>query len=137
MGKGSPEFPEIFILRPIRHCMKPGSLQHRTGKCVFCTDTRIKFLGSPFAQLAFDIINTLVQTRYRVKRSREFPQISIFGPVRRCMKSGTLQPRTGKCAFCTDIRITILGSPFSQLPFDMIIALVQTRYRAKKKPRIS
>ena len=117
--------------------MKPGSLQPRTGKCAFYTDTRITFLGSPFPQVPFDIIIAFVQTRYRGKRSPEFPQISIFGPVRRCMKPGSLRPHTGKCAFCTDTPITFLGSPFPQLPFGITIAMVQTPYRRKKKPRIS
>ena len=125
MGKGSPEFPPIFIFRLISCSMKPSSLQPRTGKYAFCTDIRITFLGSPFPHLPFDIIIALVQTRNRGKKRPKFPQISIIGLVRRCMKPVSLQPHTGKCAFCTDTRITFLGSPFPQLPFDIIITLVQ------------
>ena len=71
------------------------------------------------------------------KRSPEFSQISIFGHFRRLMKAGSLQPHIGKWAFCNDIRITFLGSPFPQLPFDIIFSLVQTRYRGKRKTQIS
>ena len=137
MEKKSAEFPQISIFGPVRRCMKPGSLQHHTGKCAFCIDTRFTFLGSPFPQLPFDIIIALVQHGTVEKWCPEFSQISIFGPVRHCMKPGSLQPHTGKSAFCTDSRITFLGSPFPQLPFYIMITFVQTRYRGKKKRQIS
>ena len=115
--------------------MKPGSLQPRTGKCAFCTDTRNTLLGATFPQLPFDIIIALVQTRYRGERKpRIFSNFNC--PIQRCLKVGSLMPRTGMCAFCTDTRITFLGSPFPQLPFDMIITLVQIRCRGEMKPRI-
>ena len=137
MEKRSPEFSQISIFGHVRRFMKPGSLQPHIGKWAFCTDIRITFLGSPFPQLLFDIVITLVQIRYRGKGRPEFPQISTLGPVCRCMKPGSYQPRTGKCAFCTNTRITCLGSPFPQLTFDIIVALVHTRYRGERKPRIS
>ena len=135
MEKGRPEFPQISIFSPVRRCMKPGSLQPGTWKCAFCTDTGITFLGSPFPQLPFDMIIALEQTRYPGKRKTRISLNFNIGPVRRCMKPGSLQPRAGKCAFCTDTRITFLGSPFPQLRSDIVIALVQTRYREEMKPR--
>ena len=137
MGKGRPEFPQISILGPVRRCIKPGSLQPHTEKCAFCTDVRITFLGSPFPQLPFDITIALVQIRYRGERKPLISSNFHCWPIRRCMKPGSLQPHTGKCSFYTDIRIKFFDSPFPQLPFDLIIALMKTRYRKERKPRIS
>ena len=135
MGNGSLEFPQISIFGPIRRSMNPGSFQPHTRKCAFCTDIRITFLVSLFPQLPFDVNIAMVQTVW--KGSTKFLHIFIFSPIRRCMKPGSLQPHTGKCAFCTDIQITFLGALFPQLSFDIIVALVQIRYRGERKPRIS
>ena len=56
----------------------------------------------------------LVQIRYTMAiGSPEFMQISIAGPIRRCMKPGALSACTGLCGFCTDSGFTLLGSPNS------------------------
>ena len=59
------EFVQISILGDIWRCMKPGSLQARTGLCAICTETRFIFSVSPFQQFTFDIKIALVQTRYQ------------------------------------------------------------------------
>ena len=47
-GKKAPNFFKFpySALVIVRRCMKPGSLLSRTGKCAFCTDTTITFLGA-------------------------------------------------------------------------------------------
>ena len=44
--------------------------------------------------------------------SLELMQISVDGPIRRCMERGSLQARTGLWSFYTYARIIFLGSPF-------------------------
>ena len=58
----------------------------------------------------------------------EFSQICTVGPIRRCMEPGLLQVRTAKWAFCTETRITFLGTAYPQVPFDINNPFVQTRY---------
>ena len=132
MAKGNPEFPQICTVGHIRRCMKPGCLQAHTAKWAFCTETRIAFLGYAFPQLPF--ISRLHWCKHgtMAKSNPEFPQICTVGHIRRCMKPGCLQARTAKWAFCTETRITFLGSTFPQLPFDIKIALVQTRYHGER-----
>ena len=48
-----------------------------------------------------------------VKGSAEYLKISTMGPIRRCIKTGVLQTRTAKWAFCNVSRITFLDSPYS------------------------
>ena len=67
--------------------------------------------------------------------SVEVSLISIVGPIRRCMNPGNLPARKAQCVYCTDEAITFLGSAERQLPFDINIALVQTRYRVVRQPR--
>ena len=73
---------------------------------------------------------SLVQTLYREIGSSEFAQIPIHGPIRRCRRRSSLEARHDRCAFCTNTCFTILGSPFSLLPFHMHYSLVQALYRA-------
>ena len=42
-----------------------------------------------------------------------------------------LQARHGSCTLCTERGITFLDSPFPQLPFGVLLALVQTLYRPR------
>ena len=44
--------------------------------------------------------------------SLEICQISVFGPLRRCMKPGDLPDRDAQCAYCTGNSTTFLGSPY-------------------------
>ena len=117
LAKGNPE-----NIGHIRHCMKPGCLQARCAKWAFCTETRITFLGSAFPQLPFDIKIAWCKHGTLAKGNPENPQISTVGHIRRCMTPGCLQARCAKWAFCTETRITFLGSAFPQLPFDIKIA---------------
>ena len=66
------------------------------------------------------------------KGNPENPQISTVGHLRRCTKAESLPARSAKRAFCTERRTTFLGSAFPQLPFDIKIALVQTRYLGER-----
>ena len=59
----------------------------------------------------------------------EISHISILGPILPPMKRGSLLPRSGKYGVCTDFGNTFLDSPCPQLPFDITIALVKTRYQ--------
>ena len=65
----------------------------------------------------------------------ELSQISILGTIRRCMNPGILSARFVQCVLCTDMAITFLGSPYPQVPLDIIIALAQTQYRGDRQPR--
>ena len=67
--------------------------------------------------------------------SLELSQISIGRPMRQCMNPGSLSTRIAQCVSCTDKAITFLSSAYPQLPFDINIALVQTRYRGDWQPR--
>ena len=51
------------------------------------------------------------------------------------MNEGNLKPSRSLYPFCTNSRILFLNSAFLKLPFDINIALVQTRYRVDRKPR--
>ena len=51
------------------------------------------------------------------------------------MNPGNLQVRKAQCVYCTDEAITLLGSAQPQLPFEINIALVQTRYRWDRQAR--
>ena len=51
------------------------------------------------------------------------------------MNPENLQARKVQCAYCTVEAITFLGSAERQLPFDIIIALVQTRYCGDRQRR--
>ena len=115
--------------------MNPGTLPARIAQCIYCTEMEITFLGSPYTQLPFDIIIAFVQTWYCGDRSLEVFQISIVGPIWWCMNPGTLPARIAQCIYCAEMDITFLGSPYTQLPFDIIIALVQTRCRDDRQPR--
>ena len=68
--------------------------------------------------------------------SPELSEFCIFGTIRRNLNAGSLKPRKSLYPYCTKSRIIFLGSPSLKLPFDMIIALVQTRYHGDRKPRI-
>ena len=114
-----------------------GSLQPHTGKCAFCTDIRITFFGLSIPSASFWYNHRLGANT--VPGGSE-DRISSNFHIRLCSalhEPCSLQPRTGKCAFCTEIRITFFSSGFPQLPFDTIIALVQTQYRGERKPWIS
>ena len=84
--------------------------------------------------LSFLLISRLHWCKHgtMAKGNPENPQISTVGHIRRCMKPGCLQARCEKWAFCTETRITFLGSAFPQLPFDIKIALVQARYLGER-----
>ena len=88
-------------------------------------------------QLPFDVVIALVQTWYRGERKPRISSNFHIPPYSSCIKPGSLPPLIGKCAFCTDTKLTLLGSPFPQLPIDTIITLLQTRYRGERKPWIS
>ena len=65
----------------------------------------------------------------------ELSELCIVGTMWRYLNAGSLKPRKPLYRYCTKLRIIFLGSPSPKLPFDMIIALVQTRYRVDRKPR--
>ena len=90
----------------------PGSLEARNGECVFCTDTAITFLGSPYPLLPFDKNIALVHSGTLKVGSPQFSQISFVDPIRRYMNPGSLEARTAEFVFCTDTAITILSSPY-------------------------
>ena len=59
-------------------------------------------------------------------------QLSVLGTIALHVGRGSLQARTGKSGFCTIKRNTFLDSPYPWLPFDINIALVQTRYHGER-----
>ena len=67
--------------------------------------------------------------------SPELSEFCIIGTIWRYMNAGSLKSRKPLYPYCTKSRIIFLGSPSQKLPFDMIIALVQTRYHGDRKPR--
>ena len=132
MAKGSPENPQICTVGHIRRCMKLGCLQARCAKWAFAPKQGLHFWA--LHSLSFLLISRLHWCKHGslAKGNPENPQISTVGHIRRCMKPGCLQARCEKWAFCTETRITFLGSAFPQLPFDIKIALVQTRYLGER-----
>ena len=58
-------------------------------------------------------------------------------PFKASVNSGSLQPCNRKYAFCTETRIAFLGSTLLRFPFDVNIALVQTRCHVERQPPIS
>ena len=68
--------------------------------------------------------------------SFEFYQITIFGLIRQCRKLDDLPDGDAQCVYCTEKVIEFLGSPYPLLPFDINVALVQTRYQCNRKFRI-
>ena len=67
--------------------------------------------------------------------SPELSEFCIIGTIWRYMNAGSLKSRKPLYPYFTKSRIIFLGSPSQKLPFDMIIALVQTRYHGDRKPR--
>ena len=67
--------------------------------------------------------------------SPEISEVFIVSPIWRCMNAGNLKHHRGLYAFCTNPRIIFLNSASLKLPFDIDIALVQTRYHGERKPR--
>ena len=65
----------------------------------------------------------------------ELSELCIVGTMWRYLNAGSLKPRKPLYPYCTKSRIIFLGSPSPKLPFDMIIALVQTRYHVDRNPR--
>ena len=65
----------------------------------------------------------------------ELSEFCIIGTIWRYKNAGSLQSRKTLYPICTISRIIFLGSPSQKLPFDMIIALVQTRYHGDRKTR--
>ena len=67
--------------------------------------------------------------------SPDLYEFCIVGTMWRYLNAGSLKPRKPLYPHCTKSSIIFLGSPSLKLPFDMIIALVQTRYLGDRKPR--
>ena len=126
-AKGSPDFRKICTHGPIRRCMKPGGLLARTARWAFCTKTRIFWenlpvlrggLSAPKQGLHFWVLHSrsfLFICRLdwckhgtSAKGSPDFRKICTHGPIRRCMKPGSLLARTARWAFCTKTRIAFL-----------------------------
>ena len=64
-----------FHSRPFVRCMKTGYLPGRNAQCIYCTEKVNAFLGSPCAELPFDINIALVQRRYRrFRKLMKFPK---------------------------------------------------------------
>ena len=63
----------------------------------------------------------------------ELSELCIVGTMWRYLNAGSLEPRKPLYPYCTKSSIIFLGSPSPKLPFDMIIALVQTRYHGDKE----
>ena len=117
--------------------MKPCYLPVCNAQCVYCTEKRIAYLGSPYQQLPFDINIALVH-----RRSHCFQQLRIFPnfhsrPYTRCIKPGYLPGGNALCICCTKKAVAYLGCPYPQLPFEITIALVQRRYHCFRQLRIS
>ena len=88
---------------------------------------------------SFLLIETLPWCKHgtMVNGRPAFPQISVLGHILTYMRRGTLQARTGKYGFWTDQKITFLGSPYQQLPFNINIVVVQTLYHGEWQTGIS
>ena len=67
--------------------------------------------------------------------SPELSGFCIVGIMWRYLNAGSLKPRKRLYPYCTKSSIMFLGSPSLKLPFDLIIALVQTRYHGDRKHR--
>ena len=67
--------------------------------------------------------------------SPEISEIFIVSPILRSMNAGNLKLRRGLYSFCTNPRIIFLVSASLKLPFEVNIALMQTRYHGERKPR--
>ena len=117
--------------------LNAGSLRPRKPLYPYCTKSSIIFLGSPSLKLPFDMIIALVQTWYHGNSKPRTFGIFIVGIMWRYLNAGSLKPRIPLYPFCTKSSIIFLGSPSLKLPFDMIIALVQTRYHGDRKPEHS
>ena len=64
MSTGIPELSELCIVGTMWRYFNAGSLKPRKPLYPYCTKSSIIFLGSPSPKLPFDMIITLVQTRY-------------------------------------------------------------------------
>ena len=109
----SSEFAQISIDGHLPRSMKRSSLQARPGRCAYCTSARFTFSCSPSPLHPFHLHLASVQPLYRATGGSEFAQISIVGPIRRCMKRSSLQARPRRCAYSINTRFTFSGSPSS------------------------
>ena len=65
--------------------------------------------------------------------SPELSEFGIVGTMLRYLNAGSLNTRKPLYLYCTKSRIIFLGHASPKLPFDMIIALVQSRYHGDKQ----
>ena len=132
-----PNFTRIS-LSALQASMKRGSMQACTGVGGSCTGQQITFLGSSYPQLLFDMKISLVQTRYHGDR---YTQIFANFHCRPYMAQHETVWFVGPYwseRFLHRLENDIFRLSISaQLPFDISIALVQTRYLGDRQTRIS
>ena len=68
--------------------------------------------------------------------SPELSEFCIVGTIWRYLNAGSLKLGKPLYPYYTKSRVIFLDSPSLKLPYDMIIALVQTRYHGDRKHRI-
>ena len=83
MSTGIPELSELCIVGTMWRYLNAGSLKPRKPLFPYCTKSRIIFLGSPSPKLPFDMIITLVQTRYH--GDKEAPNFRDFALSALCV----------------------------------------------------
>ena len=114
----------------MRRSNKRITSQGRKGLCVYCTNSRFAFSKSSIPCLLVDVILALVQRLFRARISRQSAWISIGIIMRRCSKRIISQVRKGLCVYCTNSRFAFSNSSIPCLLVHMILALVQSLFRA-------
>ena len=114
----------------MRRFRKRITSQIRKGLCVHCTNSRFAFSKSSIPCLLVDVILALVQRLFRARISRQSAWISIGIIMRRCSKRIISQVRKGLCVYCTNSRFAFSNSSIPCLLVHMILALVQSLFRA-------
>ena len=118
-----------FRSQPYTAPMRRGSLQALTGVGGVSSRTSVIHFWALHARSCL-LIYTLPWCKHGTMAigPPQFMQVSILGPILLQMRWGSLSACTGKWGFCTNEWNTFVGSPSPYLPFDLDIALVETRY---------
>ena len=82
MSTGIPELSEHCFVGTMWRYLNAGSLKPRKPLYPYCTKSSIIFLGSPSPKHPFDMIITLVQTRYH--GDKEAPNFRNFAMSALC-----------------------------------------------------
>ena len=133
LGGRKPRNTSSLHCGPYTATNETGILLSRNGRCDYCTNPIITILGSTPPQLPFNINIALVQSRYLGGRKPWNTANFHCRHYTATNETGILLSCNGRYDYCTNPIVTFLGWTHPQLPFNISIGLVQSRYLGGRK----